>query len=614
MLIFLVAAFARPYFPGNEKDQVFTGNLVSIYIDNSFSMNAQAEQGELLELAKERARELAKNYNATDKFQLLTNDFEGKHQRFESKDRFLQWVDEVELSAKTRKMSEVYDRQKEMLESEPGQLRRNVFQISDFQSSLADAEEMQADSNLNVFLLPLKPNGRDNISIDSAWLSTPYVRAGENLEMSVLLSNRGETEITELSLVLKINGEQKGLNSLTIEPGQQVETKIAFSIEQSGWFSGSLEIQDHPVVFDDKLFFVLPVQEDLKVLCVNGKDSSKFINGVFATDAYFNLKNAAARGLDYTQFSQVDLIILNELEEYSSGMISELKRFVENGGDLYLIPEIENGTKANGLLEALGIGSFANLKKEGKASEKVADDHPLYRDILENKTANTALPAVKQYFPLNLGSTKRTVKLIELAGGEPLLTLSAIGRGQVFVQTTGLDQESSDFGLNYLFPSTLLRIAIFSKEVPALYNVIGSMPYVPVNAQRENDKVLYEIKGQGIASVPEMLVRDKKLFLGLNELIKEAGIYQVTEKGSEKHIADLAFNYNRSESDMNLASPQELQEKAAPGMRLRVFDSNAKSVAAKVNEADNGTQLWKASLLLALLFLTIEILLLRFLR
>ena len=44
----LVLAFAQPYIPVDESSQQAKKYAVSIYIDNSFSMDAENEQGRLL--------------------------------------------------------------------------------------------------------------------------------------------------------------------------------------------------------------------------------------------------------------------------------------------------------------------------------------------------------------------------------------------------------------------------------------------------------------------------------------------------------------------------------------------------------------------------------------
>ena len=72
-IIFLVFAFAQPYIPSNKDVQKKANQTVAIYIDNSFSMNALSEQGQLLELARNKAVEIVLAYPAGTKFRLFTN-------------------------------------------------------------------------------------------------------------------------------------------------------------------------------------------------------------------------------------------------------------------------------------------------------------------------------------------------------------------------------------------------------------------------------------------------------------------------------------------------------------------------------------------------------------
>ena len=52
----LILAFALPYFP--NQSGLFSRKLVSIYIDNSQSMLAEGENGQLFEDAKNKARQI----------------------------------------------------------------------------------------------------------------------------------------------------------------------------------------------------------------------------------------------------------------------------------------------------------------------------------------------------------------------------------------------------------------------------------------------------------------------------------------------------------------------------------------------------------------------------
>src|SRR5690349_19007249 len=88
-IIFLVLAFARPFIPSAKNKQQGSRNLVSVYIDNSYSMESLNKEGNLLDEAKRKAKEIANAYGMTDQFKLLTNDFEGRHQRAVNREEFI---------------------------------------------------------------------------------------------------------------------------------------------------------------------------------------------------------------------------------------------------------------------------------------------------------------------------------------------------------------------------------------------------------------------------------------------------------------------------------------------------------------------------------------------
>src|SRR5579872_4140336 len=58
-VVFLVLAFAQPYIPLEQKTLKLNSKVVSIYLDNSFSMEAVGANGSLLDEAKRKAREIA---------------------------------------------------------------------------------------------------------------------------------------------------------------------------------------------------------------------------------------------------------------------------------------------------------------------------------------------------------------------------------------------------------------------------------------------------------------------------------------------------------------------------------------------------------------------------
>src|SRR3954463_7435883 len=65
-IIFLVFAFAQPYIPRNKNTLVSGTRDVSLFIDNSFSMDAVGQNGSLIEVAKKKAHDIALAYSPSD--------------------------------------------------------------------------------------------------------------------------------------------------------------------------------------------------------------------------------------------------------------------------------------------------------------------------------------------------------------------------------------------------------------------------------------------------------------------------------------------------------------------------------------------------------------------
>ncbi|MFM2393672.1 MAG: hypothetical protein RLZZ546_1654, partial [Bacteroidota bacterium] len=182
----LVFAFAQPFIPRNTE--IKKGEkAVSIYIDNSFSMNAEKENVPLIDLAKDRARKLVNAYTEEDRFQILTNDFEGRHQRLVSKEEALSYIEEINISPSVQPISKVIARQKQLLRGD----NPISFIISDFQKSTTDLGVWK-DSLLELNLLPIQHTINKNISIDSVWFQAPVAVLNQSNNLVVRFTNHSD--------------------------------------------------------------------------------------------------------------------------------------------------------------------------------------------------------------------------------------------------------------------------------------------------------------------------------------------------------------------------------------------------------------------------------------
>lgn len=615
-LSFLVLAFAGPFIPGKDDKAAAAGNLLSVYIDNSFSMNAEGTEGELLEVAKNRARNLVNAYGETDRFQLLSNDFEGRHQRAVSKETFLQWVDELAYSARSRNLSEVFERQKNILQKETNTYTRNLaFQISDFQKSVSDLENIQGDSSIALYFIPLEANSRSNISVDSLWFDTPYIRGGEPSTLHILLKNYGSDDLHNSTVTFSVNGVQKGLAALELEAGLEKIIDIAFIPEKDGWNQVLVQIQDFPIVFDDKLYFSFEVRNSRKILHIAPDTKpSREVEAVFKTDPFFLYETASSKQLDYRSFGEYDLILVQELVEMSTGLISELKKYTEEGGSLILIPSEANPDAMNALSSSFGLPLLANSFAQAGEINVVNTDHPVYKEIIEKINERMAYPAMYRYYPWQTPASGSYENLLSTKQGVPILSLFQKGKGQVYFLSMALSQDWSSLTRHFLFPATLLQAGFRSIPGQALYYPIGTTMLVPLRKERGAKEDIIEMEGEKGVFIPEVILRNNSQFLRLDESQQSAGSFWLKKKGETERLQSVSLNYDRKESQTETWNGDELAARLTPGTQAQVMDGNAESLGKTIREMDSGKQLWKLAVFLTLLFIAIEILLLRFLK
>ena len=135
-IAFMVLAFAQPFIP--KSDDVKRGEqAISLYIDNSYSMNTRSKDAPLLELAKKRAKDIVAAYGVSDRFQIVTNDFEGRDLRLISKEDALSRIEEIRMGPVTRDLSKVLLKQSQTLATGKAQ-DRTAYLLTDFQRNRSD--------------------------------------------------------------------------------------------------------------------------------------------------------------------------------------------------------------------------------------------------------------------------------------------------------------------------------------------------------------------------------------------------------------------------------------------------------------------------------------------
>jgi len=617
----LVMAFAQPYIPfSGKKSKLASRNAVSVFVDNSFSMEAVGANGTLLDESKQKAREIASAYKSTDLFQLLTNDFEGRHQRLVTRDEFLTMLEEVKISPSVHSFSEIVRRQYDLLKSDASSSHTSYL-ISDFQKSSYSKVGFMEDSSINTYLVPLKSSAVANVYIDTCWFEQPTQQPAKTSILRARVWNKSENDLEKIPLKLLINNQQKSVASIDIKAGMSTTVELPFTVYQPGPQHGMLQVTDYPVTYDDKFYFSFDVLSSINVLCINGGSENRFLDALYSQDSTVSLINLNEKALDYGRLPKFDLIILNEIPSFSSGLAEEMKRYVINGGTILVLPTANTDiTSYNSFFSALKAPSYQQLDTTDTKVVRLSEESYLFRDVFERQQGkqvvapNTDLPKVSKHFPIVFTSAMLTVPLISMLNGREFLTLTNSGMGQVIQSAVPLDPAFSNFPQQALFVPVLYNIALISHPSHNLYSIIGDNKVIRVGTAVPGGDKVYKIKSlEGdFEMIPQISTAGNMVNVFVGNQVPMAGSFElVNDKNS---ITSLAFNYNRGESDLSCNSVSELESilSKAHLNTFSVLKTGQKPLNEVIAQINSGVQLWRYFIWFALLMLLAEIMLIRF--
>ena len=575
LLAAIVLAFAQPF---TAKTNTYkTKKETVIYLDNSFSMQAKGNQGELL---KRAIQDIISNVPEDENISLITNDNVYKNTTIKAiKNELLQLSyssNSLTIQAALLKSKTLFNKQSNIL--------KNLVFISDFQVDKANLN-IQKDSLLNYHLVKLNPVNTSNISIDSVYIAD---KNATNIELKVILKNNGNP-IENLPVSLFNNDNLIAKTSVTIDK----EASTSFSLSANDVINGKITIQDANLQFDNTLFFNINSTTKVNVLSINSADDS-FLKRIYTEDN-FNYTPTTANQINYNLLESQNLIVLNELNTLPNALITALKQFTNEGGVLMLIPSKDiNSASYNSLLSNYKSG-FNKLIPTEKRITTINYSHPLYNNgVFEKQVSNFQYPKVNAYY--NTTSTVSSA-ILKFEDDKPFL----FQNGNAFIFTSALNTDNSSFINSPLIVPTLYNIGKNSFKIPELYYTIGKNNTYAVSTELKQDNILSLINDD-INIIPEQRYFNNKVVISTSETPNIASTYAINNKNET--IKNVSYNYNRRESDLTYKDLSNLQDITISDSITKVFDTIKSDT--KVNA------LWKWFVIFALALLIIEMAILKY--
>jgi hypothetical protein len=606
-ILALVLAFAQPFF-SNKNNTITRGpKAVSIYIDNSNSMSIQQNGISILDNAKAKAREIIDAYSSDDKFQLLTNDYARNQHKFLNKEEALAYIPQIQASSKSRTADEILEKQHQLLNTENESTKQLVY-ISDFQKNSFTTNTICNDTCKKYFI-PLIPTTVNNIILDTCYFETPTLQLNNANKLVFKLKNNADEEVNT-AVTLIVNKQLKNVVNTVLKANQVKTDSITFTPTKAGYQNIELFINDYPVSYDDTLFMSAKVTGSYSVLIVNQSNANAFLNNVFRPNALFRVDNTFATNVNASTLSNYSLVILNGITALPTTTSDALANYVNAGGNILCFAPIQNNTSAiNLFLQKTCSSNYSTLDTARLSVSNFSKEHELFRDMFTKIPDNIDLPIANKHYTISSSSIGSQQKLFTFDNGDAFLSSYRVGGGKMYVCASSADMQASSFPTSYWFLPLIYKMAFLKETNELNFATLGSNKAISIQNKTITDKTIYHIANKNNDAIPQQRNVGNQTNIYINNAVQEAGIYSIYLPTSTDTIF-AGLNYSRKESELNYWNILELKTKTAV-KNIEWIDEKS-NVGHAINEIQHGTPLWKICILLALLFLLIEIALIKF--
>lgn len=617
-VFFLVLTFSQPFIPLKENKIQSGGNVLVLYIDNSFSMSQLGIDGQLLSMAKEQAKKIINKTQNNTKILLFTNNLNAVEEQFTSKTNLLNRLEKIKIQSNTIPIQQVIERIQDIVnhhkEISTNTTKQFIY-LSDFQYNSLKKTISIEDKNQSYFYpFKLQPQKKGNVSIDSIWFDEPNFKTKINNELHVKVTNYSDEDTKNLELVLDINKTKRTV-FVDIEKEKSKEVVINYTDYQTGIKNGKIHLNDKHLNFDDDFYFTYDVKPYSSILIINGEDFNKSIAQVFSLDNYYKVSEINIGSFLPENLKNKQLVVLNGVKDLNQGLTLALKNFQSKGGSLLLFPGVKaNLNEWNSFLNSIGISSLNPFEKTSLDSKDLALQSSFFKGVFEQKPNNIQLPKVKGFFP-----TKNNINssLISLQNNKSLI----LKQNNSYLFTSILDSTYSTITSNSLYPVILLRIAELSQNKTTLFHFLGAENRIQIfsdevisSSKKSNTE--FHLKNDQIDLIPYTEELNNETFISLVGLQENKGLTQGTYQVINDNIkSTIALNYQRLESNIKTFSDDEITSffKDAKSGHLTFSSVDAGSQTLKV-DLEKPQEFWRFFLILALIFVLTEMALTRFMK
>lgn len=563
-IIAMVIALSQPYFPSYLQNNAQT----FIYIDNSPSMSIAQNNSSNLQNAIQEAYRLLQNTPYNAKIGIIDN----STQQITPPQRIKEVEDQLSQIAINSTSISLQTLSEKLNQSFPNQVNR-VICFTDQDSIFNSVEDHYSDTQ-NVFYLKKEASFTPIAYLDSLWLKENVNHALPEETVFFALKNSSNTDQT-LNVRLRNHQNIVGQKSIEIKRNSTVIDSLFFE-STNGSPEYELTISNGRNSLFSSLYFTLSKPQLIKTF--TDYPAPNKVTRALAKEPLFETVETA---------DEADIIISSSLNE------SAIENYLDQGKTVLF----DISTSTNPQFDQLDLKLA--LEKDTQNIEIYNTNAKWLKQIIKpNSTLGGFAPVFThnqiKHFPI--GSEIWLSNEFK----EPLLLDIPHKTGKLFVSTLPLF-EINPFTQHILYLPILFEMSFSNFEFRAPYYLLDQN--TQFRTQTTNAEHAVQLIQQNQTFIPKQKKIGNQAQISLSDLPLTAGYAQVAQDSIHKSV--IGLNYSRRELGQNTSAIP-----LSDHFHINPIDSETILSSTFSKNKD----LWPIFILICLIFLAIEIILIRILK
>jgi hypothetical protein len=629
VIALLALALARPVVKGKWVGQESSGRVTAaLLLDCSASMSFDENGRTRFQMAQAAARQIIRGLRSGDRVSLIlmgvqrnAADLEptGDLRAVEAK------IDEAKVGFGRANIHDALELAADVL-SRYEKSARDIFIVSDHQALSWDGVDSRFAAewkrrmhgpgvSTRMFVLPVGSADADNIAVESVKLLNPPAIAGQPTDVEVTVRNYGPVQHAVIPLSLDAPAISLPARSVSLGGGQSTAVNFNLTFPQAGSQVLTAQLKSSGYAGDDQLRLAVNVIAPIRVLVISGDERSGPFHGAsdFLKWALAPHRSSGAPGADPcavtvlpaeiwtdADLGKYQVVILANVERFSTQQEQALDKFVYSGGGLFVAPgslsRIENYNErlyhdGAGVLPAMLMPPTAADGSESTSLLGMQTDHPVFQFLRGRFEIPSA--SIARYFPAVPRQVKTTV-LARYLSSDPFLIEGSSERGHVLLMTTALDADWSTLPLsNFYLPFVQSSVRFLAGGAVANANLLPGDPI-----QLKFDEVsaganITLTRPDGKKVKIDAVRREKHAEIRYSDT-EQSGVYRISiqERGRPTELHQFVVLPPREESDLTQL-PQERWQSLARALDFtRVDPAGGRPIGEALATNREGRELW----------------------